>query len=161
MRATAILDLVRRLLTHEAAESQDQASPILAAERVSDKMCTHLSKRIGQEGFRTLLARALALTKPNFPYLSAVRVGAEGSLVGLRGAIGRGSQKTQDNVTQNSEDRDNVVEGAVALLAQFLGLLVVFIGEDLMLRLISAVWPDFALPELVLDEAASGENETP
>lgn len=151
MRANAILGLVRRLLTHEAAGNQDQEALIKAAERASDKLRAHLSNRIGQEGFRTLLARALSLTTPQFPHLSAVRVGADGSLVGLRGAAGRGSGEVQDSETQKA-----VVEGAVALVAHLLALLVTFIGEDLTLRLISAVWPD-----LGLDDAPGGENERP
>ncbi len=143
MRANAILGLVRRLLTLEAAEGRDQESLIEAAERASDKLRAHLSKRIGQEGFRTLLARALTLTTTNFPHLSAVRVGADGSLVGLRKAMSRVQETPGDTV-----------EGAVALVAQFLALLISFIGEDLTLRLLSAVWS-----ELALDEATGGENE--
>ncbi len=159
MRAIAIMGLVRRLLTLEAAESQDQDSVIGAAERVSDKLRAHLSKRIGQEGFRTLLARALTLTTAQFPHLSAVQVGADGSLTGLRRAAGAGLQKPPDNVTQQ-----DAVEGAVALLAHLLGLLISFIGEDLTLRLLSTVSSGLAIPELnSLDssDATGGENERP
>jgi hypothetical protein len=148
MRATAILDLVRRLLRQEAAESQDQEALIAAAERVSDKLCAHLSKRIGQEGFRTLLARALTLATVHFPQLSGVRVGADGSLVGLREVL---SQQTPDRETW-----EDAVDGAAALLAHFLGLLITFIGEDLTLRILSTVWP-----ELDWDNAAGGEKERP
>ncbi len=151
MRATAILGLVQRLLTHEAAESQDQEALIEAAERASDKVRAHLSKRIGQEGFRTLLARALTLTTAQFPHLSAVRIGADGSLVGLRAAMSRGLGETQNN-----ETRGAVVEGAVALVAHLLALLITFIGEDLTLRLLSAVWP-----ELALDNAPDQKDERP
>ena len=135
MRADAILDLVRRLLTVEAEENGDQTSLSYAAERVSDKMRMHLSKRIGQEGFRTLLARALALTKSRFPSLRVVRVEENGSLVGLRGAA------------ESSE-------AAVALLACLVGLLVTFIGEDLTLRMLDAVWP-----EAGVSGAADGGSE--
>lgn len=156
MRATAIMGLVRRLLTLEAAEIQDQESVIGAAERVSDKMRAHLSKRIGQEGFRTLLARALTLTTALFPHLSAVRVGENGSLVGLRRAAGIGLHKTPDDVTQQ-----DAVEGAVALVAQLLALLITFIGEDLTLRILSTVSPGLAIPELASDDATGGEDERP
>lgn len=149
MRANAILRLVRRLLTHEAAETQDQDALMAAAERASDKLRAHLSKRIGQEGFRTLLSRALALTTVQFPHLSAVRVGADGALVGLRGAANRGSPEARDRETQ-----ETAVEEAVALLAHFLGLLVTFIGEDLTLRLLSTVWP-----ELAWDDVTGGEDD--
>lgn len=190
MRATAILELVRQLLTQEAAESQAPASPtrpspgqadvaeapaplIEAAERASDKLRVHLSKRIGQEGFRVLLARALSLTTTVFPYLSAVRVGADGALVGLRVALGRGSQEARDNGTRNDETRNNgtrdhrtqedTAEAATALIAQFLGLLIAFIGEDLTLRMLDAVWPGLASSGASgLESDASGrENEGP
>lgn len=143
-----MLDLVRRLLAHEAAESQDQDSLIEAAERVSEELRVHLSKRIGQEGFRTILARSLALTTAQFPHLSAVRVGADGILIGLRGAISH-AQEAQDKEAQGV-----TIEGAVALVAQLLALLISFIGEDLTLRLLSAVQPEFAW-----DDVTGRENE--
>ena len=74
-----------------------------------------------------LLARALAVATTRFPYLSAVRVGADGSLAGLRVAAGAHSQAAS--------------EGAVAIMANLLGLLITFIGEDLTLRLLSTAWP--------------------
>lgn len=156
MRATAIMGLVRRLLTLEAAKSQDQESVIGAAERVSDNLRAHLSKRIGQEGFRTLLTRALTLTTVQFPHLSAVRVGEDGSLVGLRRAAGISVHKTPDDVTQQ-----DAVEGAVALMAQFLALLISFIGEDLTLRILSTVSPGLAIPELASDDVTGWEDERP
>lgn len=143
-----MLDLVRRLLAHEAAESQDQDSLIEAAERVSEELRVHLSKRIGQEGFRTILARSLALTTAQFPHLSAVGVGADGTLIGLRGAISH-AQEAQDKEAQGV-----TIEGAVALVAQLLALLISFIGEDLTLRLLSAVQPEFAW-----DDVTGRENE--
>ena len=163
MRTIAMLDLVRRLLAHEAAESQDQDSLIEAAERVSEELRVHLSKRIGQEGFRTILARSLALTTAKFPHLSAVRVGADGTLIGLRGAISH-AQEAQDKEAQDKEAQDKMaqdnkaqgvtIEGAVALVAQLLALLISFIGEDLTLRLLSAVQPEFAW-----DDVTGRENE--
>lgn len=152
MRATAMLGLVRRLLTHESAGRQDQDSLIEAAERVADKLRAHLSKRIGQEGFRTLLARALILSTAPFPHLSAVRVGTDGSLIGLRAAIGRGLGETRGSETRE----DTAVEGAVALVAHLLALLITFIGEDLTRRLLSTVWP-----ELAVDDATDRETERP
>jgi hypothetical protein len=40
---------------------------------------------------------------------------------------------------------EQLAEGGVVLLAQLLGLLVAFIGEDLTLRLLRDVWPEVAL----------------
>ncbi len=135
MRADATLDIVRHLLALEAVEGEEPESLLDAAERVSDKMRAHLSRRIGQDGFRTLLARALALTKAQLPSLRAVRVEENGSLSGLREA-------------------DEASEGAAAVLGRLLELLVIFIGEDLTLRMLGAVWS-----ELDLDSVADEENE--
>jgi hypothetical protein len=148
MRATAIQGLVQQLLTQEAAQSQDQDSSqdqdffLAATERVLNMLHLHLSKRIGQEGFRTLLARALALTSVQFPALSGVRVAADGSLAGLRGTA--------------EADEAEIAEGAAALISQLIALLTTFIGEDLTLRILGSVWP-----EIAWDDAPSGENKRP
>jgi len=156
MRAIAILDLVRRLLTLEAAESQEQESVIGAAERVSDKLRAHLSNRIGQEGFRTLLARALTLATVQFPHLKVVRVGADGSLAGLRVTAGPDSPETGARVAQQE-----TVEGAVALLGHLLALLFTFIGEDLTLRILGTVSPRLALTEQAGGDATGRGNDRP
>jgi len=144
MRAIAIRGIVRRVLTLEAAENQGCVSVIGAAERVADKLRLHLSKRIGQEGFRTLLARALTLTTAQFSHLSAVRIAENGSLLGLHDNVTPQANITpQANVTQ--QDR---VESAVALIAHLLELLFTCIGEDLTLRILCIVTPGLDLTEL-------------
>jgi len=171
MRANAIFGLVQRLLTQEAAGSQDQEVLIEAAEHVAEKLRAHLSKRIGQEGFRTLLVRALTLATGQFPPLSAVRVGADGSLIGLRRSISPGVPDTRTSSKetriearlkeiQAREAHSETVDGAVVLLATFLELLVTFIGEDLTLRILSAIWPEAAFDEATHSENG-GENERP
>jgi hypothetical protein len=45
-------------------------------------------------------------------------------------------------------DPDEIFKGRVVLLAQLLGLLVAFIGEDLTLRLVREVWPKLPLNNL-------------
>ncbi len=151
MRAVTLLGLARRLLTHEAADSLGQEYRLEAAGAACEKLRIYLSKLIGQEGFRTLLVRALTLTTVQFPRLSAVHVGADGSLAGLRVAAGIDSQEPQDDTA-----REDTVEGAVALVAHLLALLVTFIGEDLTRRILGTVWPDFAL-----DDAPDLENDRP
>jgi len=155
MRAITRVALVRRLLTLEAVGSQDQEALVAAAERVLDRLRAHLSQRIGQEGFRTLLARALTLTTPRFPRLKAVRVEADGSLSGLRRAADAGPQEAQDDVTPQE-----AVEGTTALAAHLIELLITFIGEDLTLRILSTVSPTLSLPA-ASDDAAGWENERP
>ena len=90
---------------------------------------------MGNVGFRALLSRALALANADVPWLRAVHVKADGSLEGLDEL---GAQV----------DPDEIFQGCVVLLAQLLGLLVAFIGEDLTLRLVRDVWPKLSLNNL-------------
>ncbi len=87
---------------------------------------------MGKLGFRALLSRALALAGAEVPWLRAVQVKADDSFEGL-----------SDLRTQ--VDASELFEGRVVLLAQMLGLLVAFIGEDLTLRLVREVWPKLSL----------------
>ncbi len=151
MRAIAMLDMVRRLLAHEAAEDRGREASLEAAERVLVKLRAHLSRRTGQEGFQTLLARALTLTVTQVPRLSAVQVEADGSLVGLRDSLAPVSSEAPD-----SEAQEDAIEGAVALIAHLFGLLVTFIGEDLTLRMLGTLWPG-----LEGDGEADQENGRP
>ena len=156
MRVNVILNLVQRLLLYEtteglvAAKNQDPQPPNEAAERVLEKLRGHLSKKIGTEGFRTLLARALTLTQARFPDLSAVKVAADGSLIGLREAA----------------EASVRIEGATALVAQLLELLVSFIGEELTRRIVITIWPDyirddsFQWPDFVWGDDLNGFNAT-
>ncbi|MDQ2687179.1 MAG: hypothetical protein M3Y28_04855 [Armatimonadota bacterium] len=148
MQAITIPELVRRLLTVEDTEGREPDSVIGVAEGISDTLRAHLSKRIGQEGFRTLQARALTLTTALYPHLRAVRVAHDGSLIGLRGATGTDSPEPGDAVTPQER-----AEGVIALLGQLIGLLITLIGEDLTLRILSAVSPELVFQDTTGREA--------
>jgi hypothetical protein len=45
-------------------------------------------------------------------------------------------------------DPEEIFEGCVVLLAQLLGLLAAFIGENLTLHLVREVWPKLSLKDL-------------
>jgi hypothetical protein len=120
-------DLAKRLLAYEAAMGSSSAENTAAVFSVSEKLRRPLSTLAGTTGFRALLGRALMLAKVQVPELRAVQVKPDGSLDGF-GEL---------------RNRDQAAEAGIILIAQLLGLLVVFIGENLMLRLILDVWPDF------------------
>ena len=143
------MDIVRRLLTLEAAECQDQEPIISAAERVTGKLGAYLSKTMGQEAAHTLLARALALAAVQFPHLSAARIEADDALTGLHRAAEAGVPRTPRSVTQQ-----DTVEGVVALVAHLIELLFILIGEDLTLRLLQTVSPRLAVPGLNCSSAS-------
>ena len=133
--------LARRLLTYEAAAGKNSELTESAAFRVCEKLRLPLCSLAGVAGFRSLLSRALALARAEAPSLSAVQVGADGSLKGL------------DDLAPK-DDRDlSKAEGAI-LIAQLLGLLLTFIGEGITIRVVQGVWPESAF-----DDRDSGKEQ--
>ncbi len=106
-----------------------------AAFDVCEKLRPHLATLMGITGFHALLSRALVLANVEVPWLRAVHVKADGSLERL----GELEAQAAPEVIAN---------GQVVLLAQLLGLLVAFIGEDMTLRLTREVWPKLSLNDL-------------
>ena len=139
-------DFAERLIGYETRENKSSETKTPAACRASEKLRPHLATLMGNLGFRALLSRALALANAEVPWLRAVHVNADGSLEGLDEL---GAQV----------DPDEIFEGCVVLLAQLLGLLVAFIGEDLTLRLVREVWPKLSLNNL--DAGKGDKNEKP
>ena len=139
-------DFAERLIGHETRKNRSSETKTPAACRVAEKLRPHLATLMGNLGFRALLSRALALANAEVPWLRAVHVNADGSLEGLDEL---GAQV----------DPDEIFEGCVVLLAQLLGLLVAFIGEDLTLRLVREVWPKLSLNNL--DAGKGDKNENP
>ena len=125
----------RRLLALEAASGETAEGNGSEAFRVNEKLRRPLSKLAGVAGFRSLLSRALALANDEVRWLKAVRVHADGSLEGLDDVGGRLSPA-------------EVARGEENLIAQFVGLLVTFIGEALTIRLIQEVWPEITARDL-------------
>jgi len=136
----ASLNLARRLLALEDARGQTSAdarnvrSPGHAAPavRVCEKLRSVLTVFAGASGFRALLARALTLAKLQAPSLAGVHVLEDGELAGFETAgAGANSRSAQGDRT-----------GSQVLVAHLLDLLVIFIGQPLMLRLVRDAWPD-------------------
>jgi hypothetical protein len=125
-------DFAERLIAYEMRENVSSETKTLAAWPVSEKLRPHLATLMGAVGFHALLSRALVLASAEIPWLRAMHVKADGS---LEGSSELGAQVSSDEI----------FEGRVVLLAQLLGLLVAFIGEDLTLRLASEVWPKLRL----------------
>jgi hypothetical protein len=131
-------DLARRLIAYEATRNSSDG-PLGAALQACETLRGPLVKFVGAAGFRSLLSRALAIAKAEIPSLGAVQVRPDGSLEGLEG------------VEQN-QDAD---AGAV-VVTQLLGLLVMFIGEPLMIRLVQDAWPDAT--EAETDRMGEGQS---
>ena len=110
----------------------------------TDKLRVHLSKLMGRVGIQALLARGLALAAAEVPWLTALRVVADGELQGLA-------------VARETIDPVDLSEGETVLLAQLLRLLVAFIGPALTLRLINQQWPQLSFTDA--DFSGSANNE--
>ena len=135
-RATPkIRDFAERLIAYETRGNKSSETKSPAACLVGEKLRPHLAALLGNVGFRALLSRALALANTDIPWLRAVHVKADGSFEGL-------------DELEPQVDPEEIFEGCVVLLAQLLGLLAAFIGENLTLHLVREVWPKLSLKDL-------------
>ena len=128
-RATpSMRHFAKRLIIFETRQNPSVATKLRPAFTIPEKLRPHLVALMGNGGFEALLARALALAKTEVPWLRPVHVNAGGAMQGL-----------EEIPAQIGPDE--FLEGRVVLLAQLLGLLVAFIGEDLTMRLLRDIWP--------------------
>ena len=132
-------DLAHRLLAFEAVAGKTSEPAESATLRVYEKLRQDLGEFAGVAAFQSLASRALALARTEAPSLSAARVAADGSLQGL------GEFEQQLDI-----DKDRAGEGGIILIACLLGLLLIFLGESLTLRLLQAKWPEAALNRATL-----------
>jgi hypothetical protein len=138
-----MLDFAKRLMSHEKLRNNSSDTSTPDAFPVVDRLRPHLATLVGNDGFRALLARALALANAEVSWLRAVNVTADGTLEGLEAS----------HVLEPVE----LLEGRVVLLAQLLGLLTAFIGPSLTLRLVGEIWPKISLAGV--DFAHGDKNE--
>jgi len=135
----------KRLMMYEAQGNQSANHQNSNAFSVCEKLRPQLVTLLGNAGFRALLSRAIAVASAEVPWLRAIHVKSDGAFAGLE-------------ETHASLSLDATFVGGVALLAQLLGLLVAFIGEDLTLRLVREVWPKASLDNLDLMEGTKNEK---
>jgi hypothetical protein len=136
--------LAQRLLAHETAILNCSEHTTPAVIRVTEKLRASLIRLAGASGFRILLTRALTLAKmraADTPGIHEVRVMPNGSLEGL------------DALPDDGE----TAAAGLLLIAQLLELLVVFIGEHLVLRLLSDVWPGLSLVDSGVQQEAKND----
>ena len=138
-RATPMMrEFAARLIAFDTKGNKSLGAKIPAGFVACEKLRPQLVMLMGSAGYHAVLARALALASAEVPRLSAVRVQADGSVAGL------------DEIEAPAE-REKLLEGSVVVLAQLLGLLEAFVGENLMLRLLYDVWPKLTLSGLFFD----------
>lgn len=122
-------ELARWLLQHERAAVAQPDGPLGPTAEVLRKLSPGVTALVTTAGYRALLARALHLTRPRFPFLESVQVtDGDAFIEGPRTMGG-----------------ETVEESSVALIGGLLALLVSFIGADLTNNLIRGAWPDAPL----------------
>ena len=138
-------NLAVRLITHEAKGNKTSRAKRPKGFVVVDKLRPNLANLMGSAGFRALLSRSLARAHAEVPWLHAVQVKSDNSLIGL-------------DELEAQIGPDDFFEGRVVVLAQLLGLLVAFIGENLTLQLVGEVWPNLRLNDLDFGKRAEYEK---
>jgi hypothetical protein len=129
-------NFAQRLINYEARDKESPGPKTSSGFDVYKKLHPHLASLMGNGGYRALLARALALADVEVGWLQGVHVKTDGSLDVPEGL---------------GADKAEFSEGRVVLLAQLLGLLVAFIGENLTLHLVRDIWPEESLHDVVFE----------
>ena len=132
--------LARRLVQHESERNRSSKSETSDVFGACENLRPQLVTLMGNGGFHALLSRALALSTAAVPWLGALHLKADGSVNGL-------------GVVSGQLSSDALLAGRIEVLAQLLGLLEAFIGEDLTIGLVREAWPKAPLEKL---SAANG-----
>lgn len=128
-------DFAKRLIAYETKGNRSAVAKPPLNFPVCEKLRPHLATLIGKNGFHALFSRSLALASAEVSWLRALHMKTDGSLAGLE-------------ELHPPPNADEWLEGRVVLLAQLLGLLVAFIGENLTFRLVREIWPKVRLNDL-------------
>lgn len=130
-------EIAARIIAYEVEKAAASASLRPDAAHICELLRPHLSTLMGRNGFQALLSRALAVASAEVPGLGAVKVKEDGTLEGWARP-------------EPLAEATSFEESSVLLVAQLLGLLVAFIGDNLTLRLVRDVWSALPLEDLKL-----------
>ena len=128
---STIQQLADRIVDYEAQLSVEPLPKIDVVLRVCEKLHLHLVTLVGKAGYHALMTRTLALLQRDYPWAKNFRIQTDGSI------LPEISAGTHTQV-------DSMMNEAVAIPAQLLTLLAIFIGEHLTLNLALEIWPPLA-----------------
>ena len=123
-------DLARQLLLQESGGHRESVALAEALERVCQRLHQRMVGLIGRAGFAALFTRALHLAREAHPALTGVAFDDQAEVC-LRGTHEFAAARQPSEVS----------DAMGTILAQFVGLLITFIGEELSMRLIREIWP--------------------
>jgi hypothetical protein len=131
LRPAAVRRLARKVLAARTGSARGDEVLAAATRRAYDDLAQVCSPLIGQVGFDALTARALHLAQREYSWL--VDAGeperANEAFVPVLAGLAR-------------QDPPVATEGAAAVFAMLVGLLVTFIGEPLTASLMRKAWPE-------------------
>jgi hypothetical protein len=128
----SLVDFARRLLVHQSGGRQRTQDLVDAMERACQALQTQLTPLLSASGVNALLGRAVTLAAREFPFLISASTTPDCRVDGLRQAV-------------EGHEPVEVADALVAIIANFVSLLVQFIGESLGLRKVQEAWPDVPL----------------
>ena len=132
-------DFAKRLISEELIDNNNSASKPPAIFPIIENLRPCLAQIIGNLGFAAVLSRALSIAKTDVAWLCAVHVKPDGSLEGpdeLAAKVGP----------------EEIAEGGVVLVAQFISLLVELIGERIVLQLVHQAMPQVSKEDLYFNK---------
>jgi len=138
-------DFAERLISLGAAEATTSVAKPPALFTVIEQLRPSLVQVVGALGFSAVLSRALAIAHADVAWLRTVPLKPDG----LWGNL--------DLPTANV-GADEISEGSVVLLAEFVSLLVDLIGERLVLQLVHQALPAVAKDELYFEKGSEREK---
>jgi hypothetical protein len=126
-----VQQLAQRIFDRQLENRVDSAEVASAIEQTFARLEQPMMAMVGEVGFRAVMARALHLTRAALP-----KEALPPSATAVSGSNGGWS------VAVESAGIERARVSAEALLAQVLGLMRSFIGEDLTVRTVRRAWTD-------------------
>lgn len=124
-------DLAAAALTRLLAHCSDEDSRLAAVENALERLRVAASGLVGGGGYRALLLRAASLGERSAPALRGLPLGPGGTFA------------PGDAAALVAREGAGVVVGAVsALIREVIVLLTMFIGNELVERLLRRAWPE-------------------
>ncbi len=130
-----LTEFASRLLGHEAERTGNAEDPGTAFALVCAGLHERLAPLISAAGFHTLLTRALKLATRDFPLLATTTVDPIDCRLAHRPEASAGLSES------------TIRDAYTRVLAHFLWLLILFIGEHLSLREVREIWPEIVMGE--------------
>ena len=138
-------DFAERLVSLGVAEATSLAAKPPALFTVIEKLRPSFVQVVGALGFSAVLSRALAIAHVDVAWLRAVHVKPDGHWGNF------------DDPTL-TVGANEIFDGRVVLLAEFVSLLVDLIGERLVLQLVHQAMPAVAKDDLYFEKGSEREK---